>query len=536
MNFRNTFFIVFALLVGYPNHLATAQQVHPLARFLDTNTIAFARLDLETFVPQAIYDEFLPVIKPYDRLLARVDFVNTTSTELRSKLLAAGVNEVYGFLSLSDLNSGPFYVVPCGENETEDVKNILEALVTQSKPLIPNHSVSTIPEGILIASKHTAQRLEARFLPVRKDASEVLNLATQSFDIVLAPSQDHLKAIRESIGAPFPKVAGKIFTEGGVNGDLIADGMQKTILSFDATSMNTELRVLGVTSVPAGQDERLGAAAVLADKVQWALDQMRGGTIPYWPRARRMGALPKELKTALRKVKIARADSGNHFTISIDRSTMTDLTRGVATWKADEVGLSSVAFNRYAGRQILLAMHNFESAYGIIPPQNIVDDEGNVLLSWRVALLPFISKEGGDLYNKFRLDEPWDSDHNKNLALEIPEIFQTDVELTQAGKTVWTIPRGDQFMGNCKKFREVTDGASNTILLIQASSDHAVVWTQPTDLAPDLDDLKKGLFSESREFTTIGFADGSVKHLPREISNEDLMAFLTFAGGEIVDD
>ena len=32
-------------------------------------------------------------------------------------------------------------------------------------------------------------------------------------------------------------------------------------------------------------------------------------------------------------------------------------------------------------------------------------------LSWRVALLPYVGE--GKLYAEFKLDEPWDSAHNK---------------------------------------------------------------------------------------------------------------------------
>ncbi|MGN6134387.1 MAG: DUF1559 family PulG-like putative transporter, partial [Aureliella sp.] len=39
-------------------------------------------------------------------------------------------------------------------------------------------------------------------------------------------------------------------------------------------------------------------------------------------------------------------------------------------------------------------------------------------LSWRVHLLPLAGRQ--DLYDKFHLDEPWDSKHNLTLLPEIP--------------------------------------------------------------------------------------------------------------------
>ena len=46
---------------------------------------------------------------------------------------------------------------------------------------------------------------------------------------------------------------------------------------------------------------------------------------------------------------------------------------------------------------------------------------GKALLSWRVALLPFL--EENELYKQFHLDEAWDSDHNKKLLAKMPRVF-----------------------------------------------------------------------------------------------------------------
>ena len=50
-------------------------------------------------------------------------------------------------------------------------------------------------------------------------------------------------------------------------------------------------------------------------------------------------------------------------------------------------------------------------------PFDIVDKDGKPILSWRVLLLPYI--EEGPLANAFKLDERWDSEHNRAL-LYIP--------------------------------------------------------------------------------------------------------------------
>ena len=62
---------------------------------------------------------------------------------------------------------------------------------------------------------------------------------------------------------------------------------------------------------------------------------------------------------------------------------------------------------------ILLAFHNYSDTHGALPPLYTVDDEGKPLHSWRVLILPFLDQQ--DLYNQIRLDEPWDSEYNKQF-------------------------------------------------------------------------------------------------------------------------
>jgi hypothetical protein len=51
----------------------------------------------------------------------------------------------------------------------------------------------------------------------------------------------------------------------------------------------------------------------------------------------------------------------------------------------------------------------------------MTDKKGKALLSWRVALLPYLDQN--NLFNQFHLDEPWDSAHNKKLLSKMPKVF-----------------------------------------------------------------------------------------------------------------
>ena len=64
-------------------------------------------------------------------------------------------------------------------------------------------------------------------------------------------------------------------------------------------------------------------------------------------------------------------------------------------------------------KQIAVALHSYHDTYHSFPPAYTVDEDGYPLHSWRVLLLPFL--EENDLYKKIRLDEPWNSEHNRQF-------------------------------------------------------------------------------------------------------------------------
>ncbi|MFO7906946.1 MAG: DUF1559 domain-containing protein [Pirellulaceae bacterium] len=64
-------------------------------------------------------------------------------------------------------------------------------------------------------------------------------------------------------------------------------------------------------------------------------------------------------------------------------------------------------------KRITLAMLIYEREHGTLPPAYSVDEDGEPLHSWRVLLLPYLGHQ--DLYENIRLDEPWDSAHNRKF-------------------------------------------------------------------------------------------------------------------------
>jgi prepilin-type processing-associated H-X9-DG protein len=186
-------------------------------------------------------------------------------------------------------------------------------------------------------------------------------------------------------------------------------------------------------------------------------------------------------------------------------------------------------------KQIMLAMHNHLAANNAFP-RDITDKDGKPLLSWRVAILPYI--EQAELYNKFKLDEPWDSPHNKELLKEMPTTFQCPSRAKPEPFT--TAYRG--FVGPAAIFEtgqdiglaSVTDGTSNTIAVAEASE--AVPWSKPADLPFD-QQAKPSLYGAGSSHPggfNCGFADGSVRFIKNSIDKSVFKALITRNGGEVI--
>jgi hypothetical protein len=156
-------------------------------------------------------------------------------------------------------------------------------------------------------------------------------------------------------------------------------------------------------------------------------------------------------------------------------------------------------------------------------------------LSWRVYLLPYLGQE--KLYKEFHLDEPWDSEHNKKLIVRMPAVFRSSAnpKLIADFKTTYLAPLGEATMWPGAKgvrIADVTDGTSNTILLVDANDDKAVVWTKPEDLDYDAKEPMKGLGKRYRDLFLVAMADGSVRAVSTSISKKTLDLAFTRNDGQ----
>jgi len=75
-----------------------------------------------------------------------------------------------------------------------------------------------------------------------------------------------------------------------------------------------------------------------------------------------------------------------------------------------------------------------------IPPdlkRKAGDEGGKSGLSWRVTLFPYLGEN--DLYEQFRLDEPWDSEHNLKLLNRIPKVYAPTVPTKEKNVTFYRV-------------------------------------------------------------------------------------------------
>ena len=188
-------------------------------------------------------------------------------------------------------------------------------------------------------------------------------------------------------------------------------------------------------------------------------------------------------------------------------------------------------------REIGLALHNYHDIYGGFPsfcaPQR--SREENKGLSWRIYLLPLVGES--QLYEQFHLDEPWDSEHNKTLIEKMPKIFACD-GVEKPGHTSYHVFIGESTPFGKEapiKISNITDGTSNTIMVVQAGPDKAEIWTKPSGIEFDPEDPKAALGKLAETFLVL-FCDGSVRDLSREIDDAVLSRLIQHADGEVVGD
>ena len=178
-------------------------------------------------------------------------------------------------------------------------------------------------------------------------------------------------------------------------------------------------------------------------------------------------------------------------------------------------------------KQIGLAIHNYHDAYGHMP-QDITDKNGKPILSWRVAILPFI--EQAPLFDRYNFDEPWDSPNNRIVGEQMIPVFQCPSSERTKGtnQTNYFVVYGDETMfapNRWTKLSDVTDGLSNTIMVVECDSMN-VQWSEPVDIPFDQMEFKinppsgAGVSSDHTGGAQVVLGDGSVRFISENVDEQ----------------
>jgi prepilin-type processing-associated H-X9-DG protein len=184
-------------------------------------------------------------------------------------------------------------------------------------------------------------------------------------------------------------------------------------------------------------------------------------------------------------------------------------------------------------KQIALAMHNYESTYRSLPPAYTVDANGNPLHSWRTLLLPYMEQQA--LYNSIDLNKPWNDPANAHISKVVLPVYSCPS--TSIGNTELTCyqliddPSAMIYRDEFRKFADVTDGLSNTLMVVESCEANAVPWMQPSDLAPQ-NFLAPSVRQNHAGGCNCAFGDGSVKFLSQGINPQTTSAMISRSGGE----
>jgi hypothetical protein len=520
--------ILITAFLGSTLPAAAETKVDPqaVAPFLDDRSFAVLHVDLTGIDVDALVIRLAALAQVEVKDLAQPR--NELSRWLKD-LTGAGARDLYLVASLIDVpDHSPFVVVPLEKGA--DANRIREAL-TRSKVsdhlrlealLLPGLHFSglsredaftfryeTIGGAMVGGSDTTRKRLRTLKALARQDLSEALASTGGVAQLVLAPTVDTRKVFEEIM----PVLPAEV---GGGSIQVVTRGLKWTTVHLDLAPLSIHLTIQATDDTAAGG---LGQLLTQLTKLVAQHPMVR----EHWPDLAQMAARVKAQREGARVRLVLKENELASVLSPYVRSVRAENSRAL--------------YGRNL-QQILRAMHAYEEAHSHFPAAAVADKKDRPLLSWRVALLPYLDQS--DLYKQFHLEEPWDSEHNKKLIARMPAVFRSSAnpKLAQEGKTTYLAPLGEQTMFPANRgvrIFEVTDGTSNTILLVDADEAHAVIWTKPDDLRYDPKEPARGLSTRHPDGYLTGFADGSIHFLPAKLDKTVLHALFTRQGGEVVD-
>lgn len=193
-------------------------------------------------------------------------------------------------------------------------------------------------------------------------------------------------------------------------------------------------------------------------------------------------------------------------------------------------------------KRIARALHDYESVYHALPPAYTVDADGKPLHSWRTLILPYLEQK--QLYDTIDLSKAWDDPANAAACNAKLSVFHCPSATCPEDHTTYlaiVAPNGCFRRTEPRQLAEITDGPSETLMLIEVSPEQSVLWMSPVDAD---EALVLGLGPESKLAHQGGmntaYCDGDVKFLRADVPAEVRRALISIAGNDrlsaIIDD
>jgi hypothetical protein len=200
---------------------------------------------------------------------------------------------------------------------------------------------------------------------------------------------------------------------------------------------------------------------------------------------------------------------------------------------------------------LALVLRNYESVKGSLPPAVSRDQLGNELHSWRTLVLPVADQTA--LSRRIDQTKPWNSSANQILSATSLTVHQCPADSHRRGTTSYFAIVGDRTAwppDRGRRINEITDGGSNTILLIEAPHRN-IHWGEPSDLSFEeaVDVLsgaaleltgghpgRPGFLYKPQRHLLVAFVDGHIASLSLPLSRALATALLTVDGGEEIDE
>lgn len=504
--------VLFSLFIALP--LAAQSPREDVAPFMDAQTIAVVRVRPDK-LNDAVLADWEKKLLP-ESLHSVEDFKSplTLLRERAKEWSAAGGGDVYVVVSFLDIPRQPPFAVllPQAGKKADDLAAVV-------KRWDANFAVQTIGKALVLGGPETLARLKDAKPGERPELVQALSAGPDvAARVVLAPSPE-VRRIYAELLPPFPP------NTVSVPSSELFQGLKSVTAEADL-SANSALRIsLQATDAAAAEKwkDAIRQAAAVALKVEPQLREL--------PAASQTAAHPAPTVRGDRVEMVWSADGERLPRL------MNDIVKPLAA-KAYESAATMQSVNSL--KQIMLAMHNFHDAKKSFPPQAILSKDGKKLLSWRVAILPYL--DAGALHGEFKLDEPWDSEHNRKLIAKMPAVYGSNLmpkAKTQAGFTPFVVPVGE---GTCfgkpegVPLKDITDGTSNTICVVQAIPS-AVEWTKPADWDVDFNQPAKGWRRgplDPKEMLPAGYGDGSVHRIPAATPDDTLRFLLKMADGNVI--